>query len=69
MYPKIPASHIGICLSIFIVALFIITRNWKQPTCPSIDELIIKMLYIYAVDSHLPSKYEIIKFPGKLMEF
>ena len=31
----------------FIVALFIIARTWKQPRCPSADEWIRKLWYIY----------------------
>ena len=31
----------------FIAALFIIARSWKQPKCPSTDEWIKKMWYIY----------------------
>ena len=31
----------------FIVALFTIARTWKQPKCPSTDEWIKKMWYIY----------------------
>jgi len=31
----------------FIAALFIIGRTWKQPRCPSADEWIIKLWYIY----------------------
>ena len=31
----------------FIAALFAIARTWKQPRCPSSDELIKKMLYLY----------------------
>ena len=34
----------------FIVALFIIARTWKQPRCPSTDEWIKKMWYIYIMD-------------------
>jgi hypothetical protein len=26
------------CSTMFIVALFIIARNWKQPRCPSTEE-------------------------------
>ena len=33
----------------FIAALFIIARSWKQPKCPSTDEW-IKMWYIYATE-------------------
>ena len=32
----------------FIAALFIIARTWKQPRCPSADEWIRK-LYIYTM--------------------
>ena len=31
----------------FIAALFIIARAWKQPKCPSADEWIRKLWYIY----------------------
>ena len=30
----------------FILALFTIARTWKQPRCPSTDELIKKLWYI-----------------------
>ena len=33
--------------SMFIVALFTIARTWKQPRCPSTDEWIKKLWYIY----------------------
>ena len=35
------------CTPMFITALFIITRTWKQPRCPSADEWIRKLWYIY----------------------
>ena len=31
----------------FIAALFIITKTWKQPKCPSIGECIKKMWHLY----------------------
>ena len=31
----------------FIAALFTIARTWKQPKCPSTEEWIKKMWYIY----------------------
>ena len=34
----------------FTAALFTIARTWKQPKCPSTDEWIKKMLYIYAME-------------------
>ena len=34
----------------FIAALFTIARTWKQPKCPSTDEWIKKMWYIYTME-------------------
>ena len=34
----------------FITALFIITRTWKQPRCPSADEWIRELWYIYTME-------------------
>ena len=34
----------------FIAALFIIARTWKQPRCPSADEQIRKLWYIYTME-------------------
>ena len=38
------------CTSVFIAALFIIARTWKQPRCPSADEWIRKLWYIYTME-------------------
>ena len=37
------------CTPMFIAALFIIARIWKQPICPSADEWIRKLWYIYTM--------------------
>ena len=34
----------------FIAAVFTIARSWKQPKCPSTDEWIKKMWYIYTME-------------------
>jgi hypothetical protein len=34
----------------FIAALFIITRSWREPRCPSTEEWIQKMWYIYKME-------------------
>ena len=34
----------------FIAALFIIARTWKQPRCPSADKWIRKLQYIYTME-------------------
>ena len=38
------------CIPLFIAALFIIARTWKQPRCPSTDEGIKKLWYIYTME-------------------
>ena len=38
------------CTPMFIAALFIIVRTWKQPRCPSADEWIRKLWYIYTME-------------------
>ena len=34
----------------FIAALFTIARTWKQPRCPSSDELIKTLWYMYTME-------------------
>ena len=34
----------------FIAALFIIARTWKQPRCPSVDEWIRKLWSMYTME-------------------
>jgi len=34
----------------FITALFIIARTWKQPRCPSTEEWIKKLWYMYTME-------------------
>ena len=38
------------CIPLFIAALFKIARTWKQPRCPSTDEWIKKLWYIYTME-------------------
>ena len=40
------------CTPMFIAALFIIARIWKQPRCPSADEQIRRLWYIYTMENH-----------------
>ena len=44
------------CTPMFIAALFTIARTWKKPKCPSTDELIKKMWYIYTMEYTQPLK-------------
>jgi hypothetical protein len=48
MYKKdAPTYNKDTCSTMFIAALFVIARIWKQPRCPSTEEWILKMWYLY----------------------
>jgi hypothetical protein len=51
IYPEdVPTSKKETCSTMFIAALFIIARSWKETRCPSTEEWIQKMLYIYTME-------------------
>ena len=55
------------CTPMFIAALFIIARTWKQPRCPSADEWIKKLWYIYTMEYYSAIKNN--KFESVLMRW
>jgi hypothetical protein len=46
----VPTGKKDTCSTIFISALFIIARSCKKPRCPSTEEWIQKMWYIYTME-------------------
>jgi len=53
----------------FSAALFTIARTWKQPKCPSTEEWIKKMSYIYLVEYYsLIKKNKIMPSVSTLMD-
>ena len=56
IYPEKTIIQKDTCTPIFIAALFTIARSWKQPKCPSTDEWIKKMWYIYTKEYYLAIK-------------
>ena len=50
IYPEKTIIQNESCTKMFIAALFTITRTWKQPKCPSLDEWIKKMWHIYTME-------------------
>jgi len=61
----------GTCIPMFIAALFIITRTWKQPRCPSADELIRKQWYVNTKEYYsviTKNTFESVLMRGKKLE-
>ena len=52
IHTKETRSERDTCTPVFIAALFIIARTWKQTRCPSADEWIGKQWYIYTMECY-----------------
>ena len=52
LYPKTPETPIekNLCTPMFIVLQCTIAKYWKQPKCPSVNEGIKKLHYIYTME-------------------
>ena len=49
------------CTPMFITALFLIARTWKQPRCPLANEWIRKLWYIYTMEYYSAIKKNIFE--------
>jgi hypothetical protein len=57
IYPEDALTcHKDTCSNMFITALFIIIRSWKLFRCPSKEEWIQKMWYVYTMEYYSPIK-------------
>jgi hypothetical protein len=67
IYPKdVPTYNKDTCSFMFTAALFITARSWKEPRCPSTEEWIQKMWYIYTMKYYSAIKNnDFMKFLGK----
>ena len=52
MHTEETRTERDVCTPMFIAALFIIARTWKQPRCPSADEWIRKLWYRYMMECY-----------------
>ena len=71
LYIKNPETPIqkNLCTPMFIAAQFTIAKYWKQPECPSANEWIKKLWYIYRMEFYAAErKKELILFATAWME-
>jgi hypothetical protein len=70
IYPEdVPTFMKDPCFTMFIAALSIIARSWKEPRFPSTEECIQKMWYIYTLEYYSAiKKNEFMKLLGKWMD-
>ena len=70
IYPEdVRSNKNDACSTIFIAALFIIAKSWKESRCPSTEEWIQKMWYIYTMEYYSAIKNNgFMKFLGKWMD-
>jgi hypothetical protein len=65
----VPTRNKDTYSTMFKAASFIIARTWKEPRCPSTEEWIQKLWYIYTMEYYSPIKNsEFMKFLGKWMD-
>jgi hypothetical protein len=70
IYPEdVPTGNKNIYSTMFIPALFIIARSWKEIRCPSREEWIQIMWYIYTMGYYSAIRNnEFMKFLGRQMD-
>ena len=50
IYPKETKVEKDTCTPVLIAALFTIAKTWKQTRCPSTDEYVKKLWYVYTME-------------------
>ena len=72
IYPRdtgVLGMHWGTCTPMFIAVLSTIAKLWKKPKCPSTEEWIKKLWFIYTIQYYLAMrKNEIWPFVATWME-
>jgi hypothetical protein len=67
IYPKERKTgyNTDTCTLMFIPALFTIAKHWKQTKCPTTDEWIKKLWYLYTMEYYSPVRNNDMWFEGK----
>jgi hypothetical protein len=69
IYPEDAPTGKDTCSTMFIASLFILARSWKEPRCPSTEEWIQKIWYIYTMEYYSAIKNNgFMKFLDKWMD-
>ena len=71
LYPKKKETQVrkDICTPMFTAPQFTIAKIWKQPKCPSADEWIKKLWYIYMIKYYAAiKKKDLLPFATAWME-
>jgi len=69
IYPEKTMTQKDTCTPMCIATLFTIAKTWKQPKCPSTEEWIKKMCYIYIMEYYSAIKRnEIMAFLATWMD-
>ena len=67
MNPEPPIQK-NLCISVFIEAQFTIAKCWKKPKCPSVNEWVKKLWYIYTMEFYAAERKELLPFTTAWME-
>ena len=70
LYPKNPETPVqkNLCTPMFIATQFTIDKCWKQPKCPSVNEWIKKLWYIYTMEYYAAERKDLLPFMTGWME-
>ena len=71
LYPKNPETPIqnNLCIPMFIAVQFTIAKCWKQLRCPSVNEWLKKLRYVYTMENYAAErKKELLHFATAWME-
>ena len=69
IYPETTMTRKDTCTPMFIAALYTIAETWKHPKCPTTEEWIKKICYIYTIEYYLAIKRkEIMAFAATRMD-